>query len=468
MTARIGYLSALASGPGGAAELSPPRRLFPMAGFLDTEDGFRQAPPGLADLPGPPSRRAAGPPDLEPQLPSWPEAVGYVPGRPEAGTAGRWLSAAPMAAEPARADGPAAEPVRADGPGAEPAEDHRTADRTPAPPHRARPATGRSGSPGALPGHAPSDKEPAHPSARRAGEGPGELLPPAATGPAPETGQHASAAMDGLGSGTLPAQPPFVPVAHVPGAAPGPQPGRQVSRGGRASSPAPDQGQEPGAGPGNVGQSAPEAEPAKTNVEYPGAAVLRDYLRLPAERAEFTDPAAGGPRRSQRTASEGLDGATTGFPGAAVQHAAGRLSAGHVAVPGQQAERAAAEAAREDGGTLRPAHTAAAAPDANSETPRRFPAAAQPPDQAGPHAAELRPQAAELRPQRQVRAPAAAPAAPASASTPRPTLSIGTIEVTLLPSVHDHVPAGPPRGEPAHPPERLSRGLGPHFGQGQT
>ena len=89
--------------------------------------------------------------------------------------------------------------------------------------------------------------------------------------------------------------------------------------------------------------------------------------------------------------------------------------------------------------------------------PQQFPAAVRPPYQPDAHAAEL-------RPQRQARTRAA----PASASTLRPTLSIGTIEVTLLPPAHDPVPAGAARREPKHPPERLSRGLGPHFGQGQT
>jgi hypothetical protein len=55
---------------------------------------------------------------------------------------------------------------------------------------------------------------------------------------------------------------------------------------------------------------------------------------------------------------------------------------------------------------------------------------------------------------------AEAPARPSS-----PTLSIGTIEVTLLPPPRTATPARPARREP---PQRLSRGLGRRFGQGQA
>ena len=55
---------------------------------------------------------------------------------------------------------------------------------------------------------------------------------------------------------------------------------------------------------------------------------------------------------------------------------------------------------------------------------------------------------------------AEAPARPSA-----PTLSIGTIEVTLLPPPPTATPARPARREP---PQRLSRGLGRRFGQGQA
>jgi hypothetical protein len=48
---------------------------------------------------------------------------------------------------------------------------------------------------------------------------------------------------------------------------------------------------------------------------------------------------------------------------------------------------------------------------------------------------------------------------------PAPTLSIGTIEVTLVPPPQAPEPARPARREP---PQRLSRGLGPRYGQGQA
>jgi hypothetical protein len=55
------------------------------------------------------------------------------------------------------------------------------------------------------------------------------------------------------------------------------------------------------------------------------------------------------------------------------------------------------------------------------------------------------------------------PAAPAQS-----TLSIGTIEVTLLAPSPQPLPAALPRREARPAPDRLSHGIGPHFGQGQT
>ncbi|HET9080131.1 MAG TPA: hypothetical protein VFO01_06405 [Trebonia sp.] len=68
--------------------------------------------------------------------------------------------------------------------------------------------------------------------------------------------------------------------------------------------------------------------------------------------------------------------------------------------------------------------------------------------------------------------PAVSPAAPplasraeTSARPDAPALSIGMIEVTLLPPPQTQAPARPTRRDP---PQRLSRGLGPRFGQGQV
>jgi hypothetical protein len=73
---------------------------------------------------------------------------------------------------------------------------------------------------------------------------------------------------------------------------------------------------------------------------------------------------------------------------------------------------------------------------------------------------------------------AATPGAPLSrrqgdmsaARTSPATLSIGTIEVTVLPPSHTQSPAQPeaPRPVPVNPPERLSRGTGPWFGWNQA
>jgi hypothetical protein len=56
----------------------------------------------------------------------------------------------------------------------------------------------------------------------------------------------------------------------------------------------------------------------------------------------------------------------------------------------------------------------------------------------------------------------------APARTPSPTVSIGTIEVTVLAPPRDPQPASAAHRTPREAPGRLSRGLGPRFGQGQT
>jgi hypothetical protein len=477
MTARIGYLTALAPGHGDSAVLSPPRRLFPPADFLDAEAGFRDlAPPGPTDPAGPADRPSGGQPEVKPQVPSWREAGGRDtgPGEHAAGPDGEGLSAAPMAAELARADGPALEPAEVD----------RTADSTPAPPDRARPAARRSGSPGDLLGYLPRGAEPAHVTVPRSGAGADELPPPVIVGPGAETVRQASPLADGLSSGPAPMQPFVTPVASrtgpgpglgaapgpdaafspaaalSPGAAPGPRSARPASRDTPSYSPAADQGPalRPSASPGSVRRAVPEAEQDWMVTGFPGAPVLHESQHAPGGpvvRAELADAGAG--RAQPPTTEAGAARMVPGFPDAAVQAAVDWLSAGHAAHPGLQAQRPAAEAGRENEATPRPARIAPGAPAASSEMPQQFPAAVRPPDRPSAHAAEL-------RPRRQARAPAA----PTSASTFRPTLSIGTIEVILLAPAHDPVPAGAARRAPRHTPERLSRGLGPHFGQGQT
>jgi hypothetical protein len=468
MTARIGYLTALAPGHGGPAVLSPPRRLFPLAGFLDAEADFRDsAPPGPADPAGTADRLPGGQREVKPQVPSWREAGGRVtgPGERAAGPVGGGLSAAFTAAEPAKGDGPGAEPVRAAGPVVNPAEADGTADSTLAPSDRARPAAGRSGSPGDLPGHLPRGGEPAHVNVPRSGAGAGELLPPVIARPGAETVRQAAASADGLSSGPAPAQPSVTSGAPGPGTnpgpgtAPGPRSARAASRGTPSYAPAADQGPalRPSASLGPVRRVVLEAEPAWTVTGFPGAPVPHESQQVPAGPAVSAEPTGAELGRAQRMATKaGLARTVPGFPGATVP-AVDWLSAGHAAHPGPQAERPGAEAARDNGATLRPARTTAGVPAASSGMPQQSPAAVRPPDQ--PTA-----DAAELRPRRQARASAAS----APASTFRPTLSIGTIEVTLLAPAHDPVPAGAVRREPKRPPERLSRGLGPHFGQGQT
>jgi hypothetical protein len=57
-----------------------------------------------------------------------------------------------------------------------------------------------------------------------------------------------------------------------------------------------------------------------------------------------------------------------------------------------------------------------------------------------------------------------------AARTSPATLSIGTIEITVLPPPHTQSPVQPEASRPApvNPPERLSRGLGPWFGRNQA
>ena len=57
-----------------------------------------------------------------------------------------------------------------------------------------------------------------------------------------------------------------------------------------------------------------------------------------------------------------------------------------------------------------------------------------------------------------------------AARTSPGTLSIGTIEITVLPPPHSQSPVQPEASRPApvNPPERLSRGLGPWFGRNQA
>jgi len=402
MTARIGYLAALTSGPGDPAMLSPPRRQFPATGFPGAEPGFWQAAPGPADVDGPadplpagrretdtPHRAPTAQQDGEPLLGGH-EAAGQDTGPSGTGPSetaaepdGRWLPAVASAAEPAEADS------------------------APIQPHRARPATGRSGSLAGLPGLMP----PSEPAAYSGDPGPaaraGEPLAPASAGPAAV--DRPAAAVDGPIPASAAAQPSLTPAAPGPGSAPGPWSAGPPA-GDPISSPAP--GQEPPRRPGTSAGPVPGQAPG------PGHA-----------------------------------GQEQDYPGAAVPHALDELSDQHPAVPGRPAERSAAGAAQDDGGILRPARTVAQPPGEDAQTPHLFPAASGPPDQLTGHA--VRPQ-----PGRQ------APAAPASASTSRPTLSIGTIEVTVLAPAHDPVLAA--RRERRQPPDRLSRALGPHFGQGQT
>jgi hypothetical protein len=171
----------------------------------------------------------------------------------------------------------------------------------------------------------------------------------------------------------------------------------------------------------------------------PGAA------RLPA------DPLSG----SRPTADPQVHG--TRRPDAAAERSP-RLPVGGLLSPDQIAGAAAEADPAHSADPVRPAHSADPARSAGRAHPE--------------YTADLPAPAAE-RPQGQLM-----PAAPVAvhrpggraespARTPSPVLSIGTIEVTLLPPPPDPPPARTAPREPRQPPPRLSRGLGRRFGQGQ-
>jgi hypothetical protein len=195
----------------------------------------------------------------------------------------------------------------------------------------------------------------------------------------------------------------------------------------------------------------PEPQPATTAMqagmdrEHDGAAGQHDSAPSPARYPAYPRDAAGEPAPPQQAVRGIRPAGTKPAPGAAEDLPA---------PPAGVADRLS-------GNGLAPhsAHAAALTPGFESDTPWLAAAAAAAREHAMPPAGHV------TVPRRQRRA--ATDAAPAPTATSSASLSIGTIEVTLL---------GPPqqptattsRREPRRPPERLSRGLGPRFGQGQT
>ena len=153
------------------------------------------------------------------------------------------------------------------------------------------------------------------------------------------------------------------------------------------------------------------------------------------------------------------------------------------ALPRDALAEAAAEMLAPSDASLKVAAVIAEAPPATQSSaslPAVRPATASPPAQpADQPPAPSRTETKELTPRLPAADGAQAGSAPAgrfatrrsgsqaeaSARPPEPSLSIGTIEVTLLPPPQAPAPASPARREP---PQRLSRGLGRRFGQGQA
>lgn len=190
-----------------------------------------------------------------------------------------------------------------------------------------------------------------------------------------------------------------------------------------------------------------------------GAAMYLDgaYQHPRAADPAVVPPAAGGdsvprpaPEAQPVRTTRGQAAAGTR---AAIPYASPRAAMASAAIPDRPAE---------------PSPPTAAVP-ADASVPSTVPVAPQmparllnpgPPDQVLPPARHHMP----LQPQRSARANAGpAPAQPVS-----PMLSIGTIEVTVLAPPPDPPAASTSHGRPRQPPQRLSRGLGPRFGQGQT
>ena len=230
---------------------------------------------------------------------------------------------------------------------------------------------------------------------------------------------------------------------------------------------------------------------ARPEVTRPGSdaesAAVRARTEEPGlEGAGFEDPLAAGRQRSAAR-SEGnaaailpAVGRSSGQPGSAEptepvaapaagflrQHGAGRRLAAPAAPPASDAPadrtadhgepaRSTADDPRGGHRPTRPALAAAVGLPISPEEPEpssstvRSPSA--PADQDAPYARHQL--TSSLR--------------PAPAKAPSPALSIGTIEVTLLPPA-DSQQASNSRRRSTTSPDRLSRGLGPRFGQGQA
>lgn len=462
MTARIAYLADLTdgSGPastdsGGHGVLRPRRRLFSPAGSADADLGFEQAVAVRTGGDALSAHATAGPAEWETLEQPEPEDWRRGPVNPSMGQGVLGSRPAANAAD---------EPEHG---GADPAHGGAGSGRD-----SAGPAYGDTGFPqgGADPAYGAG---PAH-----GGAG----FPRGGAGAAYGAGEPARGSTQAADGGAQPATPSG-PAAIPPG-----QPDRRAAAAsaressGEPSRPAGPDPWETQAHPGTRGQAARTVgslEPSRAHV----TAGLPEHVAHAADdsqgrtagrstSASVTDPVretgpGNSPRMSAASDRRGSQREARAYP-----HDAGT------------ATRVSADTGSEPPGghETPPAHTwygqhGTGVPDPAPRATARVAAAhatvsgradGQPAEPANNRAREPLP-AARLPALQDTRFPAdRRPASQAAGRAETPTLSIGTIEVTLLAPPADPVPASTFHREPRQPPRRLSRGLGPRFGQGQT
>jgi hypothetical protein len=486
MTARIGYLSALA-GEGAQGLLRPPRRVPGDAGFPGAEPGTLDEP-GLANAPG-----FSGTPRLRDELTARPDAdeariAGLPAGHavpqssrpapaPSLGLrpdlAARAPRPRPPASPPAPPDTlPAASDAAADGPG-----DPSRASTS------AAPRNSLTGGPDeeAADRSATSARAPVSPveagGARRAVLERPTVMPGAPQGrpDGPADAGHPLAAVLARAKSDSAGHGPAPRVAGEPWRVPRlgqPWPGRRDT----AASGAPPSNLAPVA---NLGPATAPPAAALAAVALPD--------RMPRDRAAGQRPSSSAsplpgdvlPGSPAVPAS----GPGSGQPGAAAKlpprlPAAAALASTALEASAQSA--APLPAAQPPGSAAAPLPAAQPPGSAAAPLPAAQPpgSAALPPDASLPVAPPVGSvgsspgrSAADRAQARLTPAvnPANRPSGTRAETPPRPsapTLSIGAIEVTLLPPpLPAPVPARPGQHEP---PRRLSRGLGRRFGQGQA
>jgi len=411
MTARIGYLTTLASGQSEVATLRPPRMLFPLAGPPDPQLASWRTPPraqigpGEQTGPGPadagePAQRAAG--QLEPEPSGRPDDTGPWPVEPPAAPGSAPLPAAAAPVEPAEADGAA---------------------RGAPAPSRLIPAaatiTGPDGMPrprtevDALASAAGLAADTREPRARPAGS-------------TAEQAMTRTAAAEQAGAGAA-----------------GPAPGSALAQ---------DYLIPANLWPGGVPAASPAMPASGTAPAYPHA----------ADRGLAEPAGTGLVRHSAGEAASGRSGSGSAKPeqhGGGVLHASRQVPSDQTAFPPQPRDRPVVTAARGGNGTERSARAEGRTLGDREHGSQLRPPAGRPPDEPATSAGQMvmprRPPQARAQP------------APAPARTRPPTLSIGTIEVVVVPPPQQP-PAGPSPRQRRSAPDRLSRGLGPRFGHGQT